>query len=75
MKVTIKLLNKEYSAEGKTVKEALENLKYKGFTKLKSFLTINNKTIFLTPTRTQRLLSQSPAMKQIAVKQIAMLFE
>ena len=73
-KATIKILNKEYSAEGETVQEALGKLEYKGFAKLKSFLTVGEKTVFLHPLRTQRLLSQHPLMKQIAVKQIAMLF-
>jgi len=75
MKATIKILNKEYVAEGETVKEALENLGYKGFAKLNSVLTIKEKTVYLAPMRTQRLFALSPLMRQIAIKQIAMLFE
>jgi len=75
MKATINILGKNYEAEGETARQALEGLEYKGFAKVKSVLTVGEKAIVLSHTQTQRLFSQSPMMKEIAVKQVALRFE
>ena len=79
MKVILKLLNEEYEAVGDNAQEALNKLDVKGFTKLKSFITIQDKekekVIFLSPLQTNRLLSQHPVIKKVAVKQLALRIE
>ena len=78
MKGIIKIYGKDYTSEGKDVKECLENLPYKGFSRVISTLTIKDnekeKSVVLYPRQTQRLFSLSPMMKEIAVKQIGMRF-
>jgi len=79
MKVILKLLNEEYEAVGDNAQEALNKLDVKGFTKLKSFITIQDKekekVIFLSPLQTNRLLSPHPVIKKVAVKQLALRIE
>lgn len=76
---TIKIFGKDYSAEGETVKEALEKLPYSGLTMVKSFLTVKGdnyeKTIFLNPIQTKRFFAPNKLMKEVAIKQTAMRFE
>lgn len=79
MKATIEILGKKYTGEGKTVSEALLNLPYKGFPKLKAMLTVikddkTEKTIVLMPLQTQRLFAPSPLMREIAIKNTAIRF-
>lgn len=77
----IKILGKDYSAEGETVKEALMNLQFTGFAGVKSFLTVRDsvtnaeRTVFLPPIQTKRLFAPNKLAKEIAVKQTAMRFE
>ena len=78
-KATIRILDKDYSSSGVTVKDALMGLQYKGFARLKSTLTVisdeKEKAIFLPPLQTMRLFSINPTIREVGVKQIAMRFE
>lgn len=78
MKATITIAGKKYSAEGATVQEALSSLPYKGFSKLKSILTVvdgkKEKTVVLPPLQTVRLFSNNKMMKDIAVKTLSLKF-
>lgn len=78
MKATIAIAGKKYSAEGVTVQEALSSLPYKGFSKLKSILTVvdgkKEKTVVLPPLQTVRLFSKNKMMKDIAVKSLSLKF-
>jgi len=77
-KATIKILGREYKSTGDSVAECLEGLK-PGFCKSKSVLTIEKgeekkeKILGLIPT--SRLFSNSPAVREINIKQIAQLFD
>ena len=79
---TIDILGKKYSAEGETVREALEKLSYSGFAAVKGLLTVKDenhnipeKTIILYPVQTKRLFAPNKLDKEIAIKQTAMRFE
>lgn len=78
MKVTIEILGKKYSAQGATIKEALNKLTYTGFARLKSLLTVDygdkERTIVLYPLQTLKLFSKNPMAKEIAVKQTSLRF-
>lgn len=78
MKATITIAGKKYSSEGITTQEALSSLPYKGFSKLKSILTVvdgkKEKTVVLPPLQTVRLFSNNKMMKDIAVKTLSLKF-
>ena len=75
---SIKIFGKEYKATGGTVAEAIAGLSPVGFTKTKSILTISNgkesKDRFLPPLATYRLFSQSKLMREVAIKNISLMF-
>lgn len=74
----IKIMGREYKSTGDSVIECLYALK-PGFCKTKSILTVSNgdkkieKILGVIPT--SRLFSQSPAIREIQIKQIALLFD
>lgn len=74
----IKILGKKFSAQGQTVKEAIENLKVGSIPKVMSVLKVKGdnkeKSRVLAPRQTSRLFSKSPFTREIAIKQISMLF-
>lgn len=75
MIATVEIQGKKYQGEGETTREALNNIRYKGFARLKSMVTVGEKTIVLYPLQTMRLFSPSPLTKEVAVKQTALRFE
>lgn len=76
-KATIKIMGRNYKSTGDSVVECLSNLK-PGFCKTKSVLTVEcgdkkiDKILGIIPT--SRLFSQSPAVREIQIKQTASLF-
>ena len=74
-KATIEIMGKKYTGSGKSVREALTALPYKGFPRLKSTLTVGDKTVVLQANQTMRLFMPNPLAKEIGVKQIAAKFE
>jgi hypothetical protein len=74
MKATIKIMGKEYHGEGKTIAEALENISYTGFSRFKSMLMVNGKTVVLIPQQTQRLFSPVKMVRDIAIKNLSLRF-
>jgi len=78
MRATIQIVGKKYSAQGETAQEAIAGLSYKGFSKLKSTLTMDygdkEKTVVLYPLQTARLFSTNALMREIAIKGIALKF-
>ncbi|KKM01584.1 hypothetical protein LCGC14_1793030 [marine sediment metagenome] len=77
IKASIKVLGKTYTAEGKTIQEAIGNLK-PGTAKGMSILTIKNgdktQDRVLPHIMTQRLFSPSPTTRIVNIKQISMRF-
>ncbi len=73
----IKIVGKPFSAVGKSVREALDNLKV-GNAKGASLLTITKGAIaqhkILTPPQTFRLFTQSRMMREVTLKQITSFF-
>jgi len=69
---------KTYEGEGKTVLEALENIRVPGLPRAKLILTVNqggiHRTRIFQPTIAQRLFSPSPFVRQVALKNTATLF-
>ena len=78
MKATLTIMGKKFTAEGETVHEAISALK-PDITKAKSVLLVENgekkRERILTNVQTMRLFSLSPMMREIALKNVAMLFD
>lgn len=74
----VKILGKIYSAQGSSVSDALSKIKGVRATKALSILTVTNgdkqKSRVLIPRQTFRLFSDSPLTKEVAIKQISLLF-
>lgn len=77
IKAKIKVLGKTYTSQGKTIPEAIGNLK-PGIAKGMSILTIQNgdktQDRVLPHIMTQRIFSPSPTTRLINIKQISMRF-
>ncbi len=75
---TIEILGKKYKAKGKTVMEAVSNLKPKGMARGKSILTVTkgkeSKSKVLVPFVVNRLFNLSPTMRIVALKNVSTLF-
>jgi hypothetical protein len=78
MKATITILGKKYTGEGVTAKEALANLNYIGFARLKSIITMDygdkEKILVLYPRQTMLLFSKSPMQREIGIKSLSLRF-
>lgn len=76
---SIKILGKIYTSKGKTVAEALANLQPVGVTKGSSILSISNgersRDRVLNTIQTYRLFSPSKLTREIALKNISLLFD
>lgn len=76
--IDIQLLGRTYTAKGKTAREAIENLKAKN-TKGHSILTVSKGDIkrdkIISAPLTFKLFSESKLMREIALKNIVMLFD
>lgn len=75
---TIKVLGKTYTSTGSSVREALENLapgKAKGISILSMTKGELKRDKVLNFGQTFRLFSASPLMREIALKQVTMLFD
>jgi hypothetical protein len=74
----IKILGKVFSSKGQDVKEALNNLKVGHVPKTMSVLKVKKdggeRSRVLLPKQTFRLFSPMPLMREIAIKQISLLF-
>lgn len=77
-KVSIKILGKEYSSTGKTLLEALNNLKFQGTARGVCILSVekgkDKKDRILRGQQVARLFSESKLMKEIAIKNVSLLF-
>lgn len=75
---SIKVMNRTFEAEGRTVQEAIEKLE-PGIAKGMSILTLSKGKNFhsqvLTNIQTQRLFNLSPMMREVAIKQTSLLFD
>ena len=75
---SIKILGRVYNSTGESVKEAIENLKPEGKCAGTSVLSITKgevkKDRILTSMQTFRMFSLSPMMKQIAIKNVSLMF-
>lgn len=76
--VSMTIYGRKYEAKGSTLEEALGKIKIGGVAKSKVILSISNgketKERVMLPFTINKLISLSPSMKAIAVKQIATLF-
>jgi len=76
--VSVLMSGKKFESNGTTLEEALTNLKVMGIARSKVVVTVSKgkdtKERVLLPFTVNKLISLSPSMKQIAVKQIAILF-
>lgn len=76
--VSVLMAGKKFESTGSTIEEALTNVKVGGIARSKVIITISNgketKERVMLPFTVNKLISLSPSMKQIAVKQIAVLF-
>jgi len=74
----IKIFNRLYKAEGKTIIEALGNLKPNGLAKGMSVLTISKDgettERILPSVKTARLFSPSHLVREVAIKNTSLLF-
>lgn len=72
---TIRILGKETKATGATVADALAALKHDGAARFVSWLTVKNakeeQEIVLSPMFTMRLFSINPAIREVAIRNIA----
>ncbi len=77
-KATIKIFGREYKAEGATVSEALGGLKVGGASKGLGIITISKGDVsidkVLPPRRTFQLFSASKLMREVAIKNVSLLF-
>lgn len=76
--VTLSMFGRKHTSQGATVTEALNNLQAQGLAKSKVILSVSDgkvtKDRVLMPFLVNKLLTLSPSMKQVAVKQISSLF-
>ena len=76
---SIKILGKKYEAKGATAHEAIGNLKVGGFVKSMSVLEIVHgevrKSRVFPPLQTARLFSPSPMMREIAIKNVSIMYQ
>jgi hypothetical protein len=76
---SIKILGKVYKADGATVKEAIENLKVGKVAKGVSLLTVTkgkiSKDKVLPAPQTFRLFSPSKLMRELAIKNVSLMFD
>lgn len=77
-KAEVKVLGKLYDAEGKSVLEAISNLKPEGVVKGVSILKVSKGEVsvdkILSTIQTARLFSQSKITREVALKNASMLF-
>jgi|SRR3990167_3660828 len=78
-KASIKILGKIYASTGSTAKEAIENLKPIGKCAGVSVITVSKGEIkrekILTSVNTFRLFSLSPTTRNVAIKNMSILFD
>ena len=74
MKAVISIMGKKYEGEGETPLEAIRNIPYKGFPRLKSILVVGNKEVILSAMQTQRLFAPNPMMREVNTKSISLRF-
>ena len=76
---TIKVLGKKYEAKGATALEAIEKLKVGQVVKGVSVLEVSNgevrKSKILSGPQTFRLFSVSPMMRDVAIKNVSLMFQ
>lgn len=72
---SIKILGKHFNSTGSTVREAIENLKPEGKCAGMSILTVNGKDRVIGGMQTVRLFSASKLMREIALKNISLMFQ
>lgn len=76
---SIKVFGKIYSSTGATALEALTNLKPLGTPKAMSIVSVSRgevkKDRILPPMRTWRLFTPSRVMREVALKQLAVMFD
>lgn len=70
---TLKNVRDTYTAEGASAFEAIANLQVKNL-RGKSILTVGGKEIVLTPIQSARLSGPSPAVREVALKNITLRF-
>lgn len=77
--LSIKVLGKTYTSKGETVKEGLQNLKVGNVAKGMSVLRITKggvaKDKVIPPAQTAKLFSLSPLMREIAIKNVSLMFQ
>jgi len=75
----ISVLGKNYTAKGETILAAISRLEPRGQARTKSILTvkhgINSKDRVLTPFVVNRLFNLSPTVREVALKQVANMFD
>ena len=76
MKITLKISGKIYESKGETLIEALNNFDLKGLKKISSMaiLKVGDKERILNARVANRLISLHGLTKDIAVKQISLMF-
>lgn len=74
MRATLDFMGKKYVGEGDDVQSALANIPYKGFARAKALLTVDKKTIILSPMQSQRLFAPNPQIRAASVKSISLRF-
>lgn len=76
---SIKILGKVYKADGATAQEAIEKLKVGNIAKGVSLLTVTkgkvSKDKVLPAPQTFRLFSPSKLMRELAIKNVALMFD
>lgn len=76
---SIKVFGKVYTSTGSTAREAITNLKVGSVARGVSILSVSKKgnmhTKILNTVQTSRLFSLSTMMREIALKQVALIFE
>ena len=77
--VFLKMFGKVYNSKGKTIPEALNNLKVNTKVGGTSILTIKkgkkSKDRILNRAVTTRLLALSPTMKEVTIKNLSLMFD
>jgi hypothetical protein len=78
-KLVMVIDGRTYKSTGKTVLDALSSLKVDGLSRGRAVLTATHgdktREKILNPTMVNRLLHQSPTFRQIALKNISLLFD
>lgn len=75
MKAAIKVMGREYSAEGETVQEAIGNLVVPhGAARGAAVLSVDDQKIILAARQAQNLFNPSPAIREVHIKNISLRF-